>query len=160
MGFAGLTEPTINLLYNRSHKLKVSADHGQNYNSVLLGVVHGKTKSKECSWVLGYECGFGGFQAWKKCFYLFLESKRWRGSGRVTEESTTSRKSSQGLTGAPTWQNWISKSKGISTWTLIRAHISFMCRKVSDGRSRLLVMGGFIMSIDGHQHYIPTKHLE
>lgn len=160
MGFAGLTEPAINSLYNRSHKLKVSADHGQNYNSVLLGVVHGKTKSKEGGWVLGCKRGFGGFQAWKKCLYVFLQSKQWCKSGRETEESTTSGKSSRGLIGAPTWQNWISKSKGTLTWTLIRTHIFFMCRKASDGRSRLLVVEGFIMSIDGHQHYIPSKHLE
>lgn len=77
MDFAGLIEPAIISLYiNRSHKLEVPTDVGQNYSLVLLDAVHSKTKSKKGGWVLGCKCGFRGFQAGKKCFCLFLGSKQ------------------------------------------------------------------------------------
>lgn len=52
MDFSGLIEPAINSPYiNRSLKLEVSTDVGQNYNIALLGAVHSKTGSKK-GWVL------------------------------------------------------------------------------------------------------------
>lgn len=48
MGFAGLIELAINSLYiNRSHKLEVSTDVGQNYSLTLLDVVKKKTKKNK-----------------------------------------------------------------------------------------------------------------
>lgn len=47
MDFSGLIEPAINSPYiNRSHKLEVATDVGQNYNIALLGAVHSKIGSK------------------------------------------------------------------------------------------------------------------
>ena len=68
MGFAGLIEPAINSLYvNRSHKLEVSTDVGQNYSLTQLDVVK-KTKTKtktkaEKHLSLGCKCGLRDFQA-------------------------------------------------------------------------------------------------
>ena len=48
MGSAGLIELAINSLYiNRSHKLEVSTDVGQNYSLTLLDVVKKKTKKNK-----------------------------------------------------------------------------------------------------------------
>ena len=69
MGFAGLIEPAINSLYvNRSHKLEVSTDVGQNYSLTQLDVVKKnkkqKTKTKaEKHLSLGCKCGLRDFQA-------------------------------------------------------------------------------------------------
>lgn len=47
MGFAGLIETAINSLYiNRSHKLDMSTNVGQNYYLALVDIVHSKIKSK------------------------------------------------------------------------------------------------------------------
>lgn len=51
MGFAGLIELAINSLYiNRSHKLEVSTDVGQNYSLTLLDVVKKKQKKQKQKW--------------------------------------------------------------------------------------------------------------
>ena len=65
MGFAGLIELAINSLYiNRSHKLEVSTDVGQNYSLTLLDVVKKKKKTKaEKHLSLGCKCGLSDFQA-------------------------------------------------------------------------------------------------
>lgn len=47
--------------------------------------------------------------------------------------------------------------KGDSDMDLTRTHISFVCQKASKDRSKLLVAGGIIMSIDGHQHTFGKK---
>lgn len=63
MGFAGLIELAINSLYiNRSHKLEVSTDVGQNYSLTLLDVVKKKTKAEK-HLSFGCKCGLSDFQA-------------------------------------------------------------------------------------------------
>ena len=75
MGFAGLIEPAINSLYvNRSHKLEVSTDVGQNYSLTQLDVVKKKQKTKtkaEKHLSLGCKCGLRDFSGLKTTF-LFI----------------------------------------------------------------------------------------
>lgn len=104
MGFAGLIEPASNSLYiNRSHKLEVLTNVGQNYNLALLDSVHSNTKSRKAieSWLQRWAQGFSGL----KTTFLFISRELTGSSGGkiktdVREEDLKSGKSLPGLPGA------------------------------------------------------------
>lgn len=137
MDFAGLIEPAINSPYKNKQKPQNRSTNWcwPQLHLALLDVVCSKIKSKKW-WVLGCKCGLKGFEAWKKCLYLFLGSQQDVAGADWYERGTSETRKVFARTPRGHWTDFPSERRlWRGTWA--GSHISFRCPRASDRSSRL-----------------------